>query len=319
MDIPSDHLNSNKKNKQMKYITKKAANLLDTIMEVYHGVSKQKAKQIFSHSEFLVDGKRIEKHPKFMLEAGSQLEIQQKSLLEKEKKIIPSRNRPVAIYFEDEFLMIALKPAGILSTSDQTLKNSKSFHKLLEAFLHNRDEKKRRLWPVHRLDKEVEGLIMFAKREEIMEALKENWQNVTKKYLALTENKPPHDDGFIENWLREGAEQKVFGHEREVAGSKFAKTEFHYLRPEKNYHLLELTLHTGRKNQIRSHLSEIGCPIVGDRKYGAEASIKRQVRLAAYKLEFTHPETEELISLEYMPIARFFKPSKEEDENYKIV
>jgi len=303
----------------MKYTTKKTASLLDTMMEIYHGVSKQKAKQLFSHSEFIINGQKIEKHPKLMVESGSQIEIVQKSVIEKEKKVLPNRNNPIAIYFEDEFLIIALKPAGILSCSDQTLKNSKSYHKLLEAFVIRRDEKKRRLWPVHRLDKEVEGLIMFAKNQEIQEKMKDSWQTVTKKYLALTENKPDDENAYIENWLKEGAEQKVYCYEREVANSKFAKTEYHYLRNEKSYHLLELTLHTGRKNQIRVHLAGIGCPIVGDRKYGADDSVKRQVRLAAYKLEFTHPVTEELINLEYMPISRFFKPSKDEDENYKIV
>jgi 23S rRNA pseudouridine1911/1915/1917 synthase len=303
----------------MKYTTKKTSSLLDTIMEIYHGVSKQKAKQIHGYSEFIIDGEKIAKHPKLIINAGSVIEVIQKSVNEKPLKLVPSHNRPVAIYFEDDYFIIALKPAGILSCSDQTLKNSKSFHKLLEAFILKRDERKQRLWPIHRLDKEVEGLIMFAKDEDTQEAMKESWQTVTKKYLALTENKPQDENGYIENWLKEGQEQKVFTFEKEVNGSKFAKTEFHYIRKERDYHLIELILHTGRKNQIRAHLAGIDCPIVGDRKYGADSSVKRQVRLAAYKLEFMHPITDESISMEYMPIARFFKPSKNEDENYKIV
>jgi 23S rRNA pseudouridine1911/1915/1917 synthase len=303
----------------MKYTTKKSSNLLDTVIEIYKGISKQKAKQIISYSEFIVNGEKILKHPKLILDEGSMIEVVQKSLLNKQQNLIPSHNNPVAIYFEDYYFIVALKPAGILSCNDQNLKNSKSFHKLLEAYIQKRDENKKKLWPVHRLDKEVEGLILFAKDEDSQEALKENWHLVTKKYLALVENRPPNDDGIIEGWLKEGPEQKVYVHDREVNDSKFAKTEYHYLRKEKSFHLIELTLHTGRKNQIRAQLSKIGCPIVGDRKYGADDSVKRQVRLSAYKLEFMHPVKNEKISLEYMPVKRFFNPSKNEDEDYKII
>lgn len=301
----------------MKYKTKKAATLFDTIMEIYFGVSKQKAKQIISHSEFIIDGKKIDKYPKQIIEAGVILEIVKESKSQQNK--LPSRNNPVAIYFEDNHLIVALKPPGILSCGDKSDQNTKTFHKLLEAYLFQRDEKKKRLWIIHRLDKEVEGFIMFAKSEEMQMTMKENWQMVNKKYLALTENRPIKDNGFIEGWLKDGPLQKVLPYKKEVEGSKFAKTEFQYIRQEKSFHLLELTLHTGRKNQIRVQLSDIGCPIVGDRKYGADDSFKRQIRLAAFYLEFVHPVTDERIILEYKPIARFFNPSKNEDENYKIV
>jgi 23S rRNA pseudouridine1911/1915/1917 synthase len=301
----------------MKYNTKKAATLLDTVLEMYFGVSKQKAKQIITHSEFIVDGKKIDKHPLQIIEAGKTIEIVKESKSNQNK--LPNRNNPVAIYFEDNYFIVALKPAGILSCGDKSNLNNKTFHKLLENFLFGRDEKKKRLWIIHRLDKEVEGLIMFAKNEEMQEVMKENWSTVNKKYLALCENRPKQDSGFLEGWLKEGQHQKVMSFSKEIEGSKFAKTEFQYIRQEKSFHLIELKLHTGRKNQIRVQLSDIGCPIVGDRKYGADDSVKRQVRLAAYYLEFIHPVAEEKIILEYKPISRFFNPSKNEDENYKIV
>jgi 23S rRNA pseudouridine1911/1915/1917 synthase len=302
----------------MKYKIKKTADLLETVMEIYHGISKQKAKQIIGYADFILDGKKIGNDPRQIINQGQEIElikVDKKQI----KNAMPNRNNPVSIYFEDEFLIVALKPAGILSVGDQFQKNSKSFHKLLEAYLYQRDEKKRRLWIIHRLDKEVEGLIIFAKNELLQIEMKDNWQTVVKKYLALTEHKPQVEKGFIENWLKDGHDQKVIAYPKEVKGSKFAKTEYQYLKAENKFHLMEVILHTGRKNQIRVHLSEIGCPIVGDRKYGAEGTIKRQVRLAAYKLEFNHPVTKENILLEYKPATRFFKPSQSEDENYKII
>jgi 23S rRNA pseudouridine1911/1915/1917 synthase len=302
----------------MKYKLKRTATLLETIMEIYHGVSKQKAKQILSHSSFYLDGKKMDKHPKTMIPEGKEMEIINREK-ERPKSIIPTRNNPVSIYFEDQHLLVAIKPAGILSCENRDSKNEKSFHKILEAYILARQEKKQRLWVVHRLDKEVEGLILFAKTEAIQLEIKENWDKYTKKYLALTENRPPQEQGFIESWLKEGPKQVNISYPKEVEGSKFAKTEYQYLRKEKDFHLLEITLHTGRKNQIRVQLAQIGCPIVGDRKYGANDSVKRQVRLAACKLEFSHPVSGKNMLFEYQPHKKFFNPSLKEDENYKIV
>jgi 23S rRNA pseudouridine1911/1915/1917 synthase len=302
----------------MQYKVKKTASLLETVMEIYHGVSKQKAKQIISYSEFLVNGEKVQNHSKLIVTEGQLVEVLKIEKMQRQNSL-PTKNSPIAIQFEDDYFLIALKPAGILSCNDMGQKGARSFHKLLEAFATKRAEQKVRLWPLHRLDKEVEGLIIFAKDEEIQEEMKENWQNVTKRYMALVEGKPSQEHGFIESWLKEGFEQKVMVFGKEVDGSKFAKTEYQYIRKEKIFHLLELTLHTGRKNQIRAQLASIGCPIVGDRKYGADDSVKRQIRLCAYKIEFQHPVTDAKVSLEYKPIARFFSPSKNEDENYKII
>jgi RluA family pseudouridine synthase len=302
----------------MKYTARNTASLLDIVLEMYNGISKQKAKQVVSFSDFLVNGNKVRNHPKLIIEAGQVVEVIKKIKVD-DQPTRPNKKNPVVIYFEDKYLVVGLKPAGILSCKDQNFETAPSFHKLLEAFILERDQQKTRLWPVHRLDKEVEGLIIFAKSENIQELIKENWYSNSKKYLALTEGKPNPENGVIENWLKENRDQRVMVYSKEVEGSKFAKTEYNYIRQEKEFHLLEISLGTGRKNQIRAHLSSIGCPIVGDRRYGADDSVNRQIRLAAYKLEFHHPVTGKLLSFEYAPSSKFFKPSKNEDENYKII
>jgi 23S rRNA pseudouridine1911/1915/1917 synthase len=302
----------------MRYTLRENLSLLDAVLKVYHGVSKQKAKQIISHSQFLKNGQPIDRHPKQMLEKGDVLEIV-KSENTQTTNLVPSHRQPVVIQFEDEYILVSLKPAGIISCSSKTDKKSKSFHNVLEAYLYKRDEKRTKLWVIHRLDKEVEGLILFAKSEEIQQKIKENWQHVVKKYLALTEGKPNPESGTIENWLHDTPGQKVIATKHEVPESKFAKTEYNYIRQEKKYHLLEIQIYTGRKNQIRVHLSGMGCAIVGDRKYGANDKIKRQIRLAAYKMELMHPVNKTKIVLSYTPPSRFFKPSEKENELYKIL
>ncbi len=302
----------------MKYTVKINSTLLDAVMMAYHGVSRQKAKQILVHSVFSANGERIDKHPNTEILAGTLLEIIPAET-NKEKKVLPTKKDAAVIYYEDEYLLAGLKPAGILSCGSWDDKTNNNYHKFLENYLAERDEKKLRLWVIHRLDREVEGLILFAKSEEIQELVKENWQSVTKKYLALTEKKPDPPTGVIESWIKDTSSQKVISYKKEVEGSKFAHTDYSFIRQEGRYFLVEAELKTGRKNQIRVHFAQIGCPITGDRKYGADGTFRRQVRLAAYKMEFNHPVKGNVVSLNYRPSDRFFRPSEKKDENYKII
>ncbi|MFH2140889.1 MAG: RluA family pseudouridine synthase [Bacteroidota bacterium] len=301
----------------MKYTLKNTLTLLEAVMEAHKGISRQKAKQIISYSSFLVNGKKTDRHAKNTIQAGSILEIIP-SHMDNDAQKIPGRKDLITIYFEDNFLIVGLKPAGVLSCGNKEAKINNSYHKWLEAYLSEREQKKIRLWVVHRLDKEVEGLIIFARSEIIQQKFKDIWKGVSKKYIALTENKPDPPEGIIENWLIDTPSQKVYAYDHEVTESKFARTHYSFLRNEDKYSVVEIVLDTGRKNQIRVHMAGINCPIVGDIKYGADTALKRQIRLAAYKLNFIHPVSSQSINLQYKPSVRFFKPSKNQDENYKV-
>ncbi len=231
----------------------------------------------------------------------------------------PSHKNPVLLHFEDDHLLVARKPAGIISCGSMEETGGKTFHKVLEEHLSDRERKKQRLWVVHRLDREVEGLIIFAKKAEIREQLQENWKQVDKRYIALLEKKPEPESGVVENWLRDNQVKKVEAFDFEIQGSKYARTEYTFLRREGAYYLVEIKLDTGRKNQIRVHMSLLGCPIVGDRKYGASGKVIRQVRLAACKLDFIHPVTKKPLNISYTPSKRFFLPSKDSNEKYRII
>lgn len=303
----------------MKHKIKTATNLLDAVMEAYNGVSRQKAKQIVSHASFILNGTRINNHPKLEVKSGDTIEIETNQKKFQPEIKTPDKRNPVSIQFEDDFFVIAIKPAGLLTNPDPNQKSAKSFQKLIENFLMVRDDKNVKLHVVHRLDREVEGIVMFTKSEDLKEQMKDNWRDVTKIYTAIVEKKPLNEEGVIENWLMDTPSQKVMAFKSEVAGSKFAKSSYKLTKMIRNYALIEVRLHTGRKNQIRVHLSGIGCPIVGDRKYGADSEIVRQIRLAATFLEFIHPETGRTITISYQPNKRFFQPFGQEDEKYKII
>lgn len=302
----------------MKYTLKTQQMLIDAVMEAYKGISRNKAKSIIMSNRITINGKDKPLKAITLLESGDIIEFfsKDKTMLFNAK---PTRSNPIVIYYEDEFMVVARKPAGILACGDKNDKVNYSFHKNLEQYLTRRDDKSRRLFVVHRIDREVEGLIIFAKSMKVQKLFKDIWPTVTKKYLALTEGKPEVESGVIENYLKDGLKQKVFAYDHEIADSRFAKTEYKYLRDEKGYSVIEVMLHTGRKNQIRVHLADMGCPIVGDRKYGAKDDFKRQIRLAAFHLDFKHPVTEKQILMEYEPSINFFRPSKTADENYKVM
>lgn len=294
---------------------------LELVIKLHQGMSNQKAKKIIKTSTFEVNGKAVKTIPSTVFEAGQQVEILRNTITNIKTKH-PDRNRPIVIKYEDECMIVAIKPVGLLSCKSSPEQRGKSFDKMLEDYISKRDKNKTRLWIAHRIDREVEGLIIFAKSEQLQHKIKDDWKNVTKKYLALTEGCPSPKKGTIESWLKErkvGKNHVVTSHDEEVKDSKFAKTEYQVLKTINKYHLVEITLHTGRKNQIRVHLGSINCPIVGDYTYGANKDVVRQVRLVAYWLKFNHPLNGKEIQLEYEPKAKFFKPQQNKDEDYKRI
>lgn len=172
-------------------------------------------------------------------------------------------------------------------------------------------------YTIHRLDREVSGILLFAKTEKAQLALKENWAKVEKYYYALVEGTPPKTKGIIRSWIREDHKQKMYslpipvGADVTIASpapeidAKLAITHYELIEEYDGCSLLRVQLETGRKNQIRLHLSDLGCPIIGDRKYGADATYKRQVRLFAYALNFPHPTTGKMIRIE-LPMPKTF-------------
>jgi tRNA pseudouridine32 synthase/23S rRNA pseudouridine746 synthase/23S rRNA pseudouridine1911/1915/1917 synthase len=195
------------------------------------------------------------------------------------------------ILHDDDQIVVLEKPEGLLSVATDFEKRA-TVHAMLKRQFHNR-----RVYPVHRLDRETSGVMIFAYTEKAREALKEQFaeHSVDKVYYAIVGKEMDLGRGRWESNLEEDDFYFVKSVE-DFGRGKRAVTDYEVLKVDKGYSLLRLKPLTGRKNQLRVHCSESGHPIVGDAKYGSKANPLKRVGLHAQKITFTHPGTLRRIS-----------------------
>ncbi|KAF0156227.1 MAG: 23S rRNA pseudouridine synthase [Syntrophaceae bacterium] len=198
--------------------------------------------------------------------------------------------RKMNLLYEDEHLIVIEKSAGLLSVASEKGNDETAFSILKSAVKKNHDNAE--LHVVHRLDRDTSGVMMFAKSKEIQQKLQDNWDAVVTKriYYALVEGCVKNMKGEIVSSLKENKSLKVYSSNTPGDGQK-AITRYRVLKRNSRYSMLEVELKTGRKNQIRVHLQDIGHSIAGDKKYGATTNPLRRLALHAGTLEFTHPAT----------------------------
>ncbi len=214
------------------------------------------------------------------------------------------RRLPFEILYEDADLIVIDKPAGLLTThtmlhgraareAQATVEN-----KLNDYVRKGQAKSRRRVWLVHRLDRETSGVMMFAKSESVAEAFRSDWSNLTEKtYLVRVEGTLGEDGGVFESWLREDADgYRVRSVAEGSPGAKLARTEWRRISERGGTTLVEATLKSGRKNQIRVHFSEAGHPVVGDVKYGGHKASR--LYLHSLRLALRRPSDGEWVEFE---------------------
>ena len=194
----------------------------------------------------------------------------------------------IKIYFEDASVLVVEKPANLLSIASEAEPEKTAYFQLTEYLRQAHPRSKQRVWIVHRLDRETSGLMVFAKTPEAKEFLQANWDRFEKKYEAVAEGRLPRPSGTLKSDLDESNPFKVFI--RPASGlTRHAVTHYRVLAETKPLSLVELTLETGRRHQIRVQLASVGCPIIGDEKYGAKTDPAGRLGLHSSVLRFTHP------------------------------
>lgn len=207
------------------------------------------------------------------------------------------------ILYEDNHLIIVNKQAGDIVQGDKT--GDVPLSDLIKEYIKKRDQKPGNVFlgVVHRLDRPVSGVVLFAKTSKAlsrMNALFSGHEKVQKTYWAIVGKPPALSEGTLVHWLTRDEKHNVArAYDREVPNSKRAELDYKRIAQSDRYWLLEVTLHTGRHHQIRCQLAKMGCPIKGDLKYGSPRSNPDgSISLHARRLSFEHPVTHEQITVE---------------------
>jgi tRNA pseudouridine32 synthase/23S rRNA pseudouridine746 synthase/23S rRNA pseudouridine1911/1915/1917 synthase len=219
----------------------------------------------------------------------------------KSKIIIPPKKfhpKGLDILHEDRDIIVVSKATGLLTISTDRIRE-KTAQNILDTYVKRNNQKsKARVFIVHRLDRDTSGLLIFAKTIEAKTYLQENWKSFDKKYYALVHGIFKVKEGTITSYLTENKAFKVYS-TNDSAKGEYAETGYKVINEHINslsgmgLTLLEITLVTGKKNQIRVHLSEKGYPIAGDKKYGSKGGGFKRLMLHAGYISFTHPFSKE--------------------------
>jgi 23S rRNA pseudouridine1911/1915/1917 synthase len=264
--------------------------LMEFLMAQMPDKSRNKIKSLLSNKQVLVDGKPISQfnHP---LVPGQKVEI-----LKNRMKAAENISEFTIIY-EDQDIIVINKQEGLLSISTAKEKRATAYSLLSEHV--KKQDRSNKIFIVHRLDRETSGIMLFAKSEPVKRCLQDTWNHTVleRSYIALVEGTIEKPDGTITSYLYEDKTFRMHSSPKPGTGQK-AITHYTTLKKNRNYSLLKVNLETGRKNQIRVHMEEIGHSIAGDKKYGAVTNPLKRLGLHAQQLSFVHPTSGEKLNFE---------------------
>ena len=261
--------------KETRYTAEAAGPLLPFLLERAKG-GRNHVKGLLARGQVTVDGETVTRHD-HPLAPGQVVAVAAQA---------PERP-PFPVLYEDGRILVIAKPAGLLTVASDGEK-ARTAYRLAAAYVQRRDPRAR-VFVVHRLDRDTSGVLLFAKDEGARRAYQEDWNSLALRrgYLAVTEGAPPRPSGTVRSLLRETSVHRVYS----GRGGKEAVTHYTTRSGNGKYALLEVSIDTGRKNQIRAHLSELGCPVAGDRMYGAATDPLGRLCLHAHELALTDPFT----------------------------
>ncbi len=283
--------------KEINLTVTEATTLMLFLLASLKDKSRDNVKSLLRNRQVIVNGEPVTQF-NHELKQGDQVTIRG----EKQADGLLARN--MRIVFEDEHIIVIDKNAGLLSMASDNEKYLTAYNILSN---HVKQQKpSNRIFIVHRLDRDTSGLMMFARSEKVQSLLQRDWKhNVTaRRYMALVEGEVTEPEGVIRSYIYE-SKALVMHSTRNPEKGDLAITHYRRVKSNKDFSLLEVTLETGKKNQIRLHMQELGHSIAGDRKYGATTSPIGRLGLHASVLAFIHPVTGKEMRFESKVPAKF--------------
>ena len=275
-----------------KYITlpvREQMPLMEFLMKEMSGISRNRVKDLLAGHAIMVDRQLVTRYD-FPLEVG------QTVLVSRHKRSTELRNKYVKIIYEDKDIIVIEKSEGILSMASAP--GQYCVKTILDEYFRGRH------FPctahvVHRLDRDTSGLMIYAKSLEARKILEENWHNIVfdRRYVAVLCGEMKQEGGTVHSWLKDNKAYVTYSSPVDNGG-KEAITHYRRIATNRHYTLAEMRLETGRKNQIRVHMKDLGYPVAGDDKYGNGLNPLHRLALHAFRLYFYHPRTGEQMKFE---------------------
>ena len=317
----------------MKIAVPRDGALLASLFELLPQQSRTSVKNMLSKGQVVVNGESVTAFD-YPLKKGDTLEILPKGISIARATRTDAREQVekagVKILFEDEHYLVVDKPSGMLSVSTARGSSAKSGHKettlyaILNAYVkvNKRMERKEdllsgrepdrstaKIWIVHRLDKGTSGAVIFAKDERAKDILQSKWMELVaeRTYIAWLEGNLEKDSGAVQSWLVESPKSlKMYSSPTEVKDGQLAITHYKVLQRTRHYTQAAFFLETGRKNQIRVHAADLGHPVAGDDKYGAQTDPIHRLALHAATLVFRNPYSQKMVRC-HSPLPESFE------------
>lgn len=262
--------------------------LLPFLLSRLSGESRNYIKGLLKRGQIKVDGEMCTDYAR-PLSPGQRVHVL--------KAAVAKHDAGLPVLYEDNDLIVIDKPAGMLSIATDSERENTAY-RIVSSYVKSRTNSGR-VFIVHRLDRETSGVMLLAKSEKVKLALQDNWNDtaIVRGYIAVVEGKVRPPDGTIKSWLKQTKTFFVYSSEKEGDGD-LAVTNYKTVQTTDKYSMLDISLETGRKNQIRVHMSDIGHPVAGDKKYGASANPLGRLGLHASVLIIKHPSTGEIMRFE---------------------
>lgn len=294
------------KSNPLKFTVSEEMPLMEFLMKKLDGISRSKVKRMLANKVVSVNGERTTQFD-FALQPGMTVEIGKPTTRER------FHHPKLQIVYEDKYLLVIDKGVGLL-TNSPTKEKDTAQGILNDYFIAT--QQRCRAHTIHRLDRDTSGLMLFAKSKDVALMFEENWKETVydRRYVAVVCGEMGKQSGIVESWLKDNKAFITYSSPTDNGG-KFAQTYYETLMTYRGYSLVELTLQTGRKNQIRVHMADLGHPVVGDVKYGNGDNSLGRLCLHAYKLCFHHPLKDKDMEFETPFPAVFGRPFPKQKAN----